>query len=149
VVDVGERAPGFDLETTGGRVTLRELSAAGPVVVAFYTEDATPVCSTQITALKNDYDLLRELGARVVAISTDSLESHRAFGEWLGGVPFDLASDTDLAVAKAYGVADEVTKRSQRAIFVVKDGVVTLAIPWFNPSNTQQYQQVFEALGLE
>jgi len=146
--EIGDRAPDFDLPSTAGRVHFLEQAAGKKIVLVFYAEDATPTCSSQVSALKNDFDLILELGASVLAVSADSLESHKGFVESLGGLPFPLVSDTDLQAAKAFGVADESGKRSRRAIFVVEDGLIRLAIPWFNPSNSQQYQQVFEALGI-
>ena len=147
--EAGDPAPDFELPSTGGSIRLSEASRDRPVVVAFYMEDNTPTCSSQVAALKGDHDLFEELGANVIAISADPLESHRSFAERLGGVPFTLASDEDLSAARAFGVVDETGKRSRRAVFVVRDGVVQLAIPWFNPSNSEQYQQIFAALGLE
>ncbi len=144
---VGERAPDFALEGTDGPVRLSEALGEGPVVVAFYQEDDTPTCRTQLAAFRDDYDLLRELGARVLAISTDPLASHRAFAERLAP-PFPLLSDEGGAIARAYGVYDEGERRARRAVFVVgPDGVIRESIPWYNPANPSQFEQVFRALG--
>ena len=146
----GEAAPRFTLPTTAGELSLEDLTARGKVVLAFYAEDATPLCSTQVSMLKDDYDTVRELGASVLAVSADSLDSHRQFAERLGGLPFPLASDEDLAVARLYDVADEEAKRSRRAAFVVDEkGVITHAEPWFQPGNSAQFEAIFRALGLE
>lgn len=150
MIAAGEAAPTFTLRTTDGDISLDSLTSRGQVVLAFYAEDATPLCSTQLSMLKDDYDTVRELGASVLAISADSLDSHRQFAERIGGVPFPLASDEDLAVARLYDVADEEAKRSQRAIFVIDEaGIVGHAEPWFQPGNPTQYEAVFRALGLE
>ncbi len=146
MIGPGDAAPDFELAGTAGTVRLSSLSAGVKVVLAFYAEDATPTCSAQVSALKADHDLIQELGARVIAISADSVESHRAFAERLGGVPFDLVSDEALTAARAYGVVDEAGKRSRRAVFVVEDGTVRLALPWFNPANSSQYEEIFRAL---
>ncbi len=146
----GDPAPDFTLPSTQGPVSLSDLRRRGKVVLAFYFQDETPLCATQVGMLKGDFDLLTELGAQVVAISADDLESHRRFAERLGGVPFPLASDEALAVARAYGVVDETGKRCRRAIFVLdEDGRVLLANPFFQPNSPDQYQQLFRALGLE
>lgn len=146
----GEPAPRFALPTTAGDVSLDDLTARGKVVLAFYAEDATPLCSTQLSMLKNDYDTVRDLGASVLPVSTDLLAAHRQFAERLGGVPFPLASDEDLTVARLYGVADEEAKRSGRAVFVIDEtGIIAHAEPWFQPGNPTQYEAVFRALGLE
>lgn len=143
-------APRFTLPTTDGEVSLNGLTAKGKVVLAFYAEDATPLCSTQVSMLKDDYDTVRELGASVLAVSADSLDSHRQFAERLGGLPFPLASDEDLTVARLYNVADEEAKRSGRAVFVIdEEGLITHAEPWFQPGNPAQFEAIFRALGLE
>lgn len=147
MVDAGDPAPDFALEGMNGVVRLSEASAGAPVIVLFYTEDATPACTAQVAAFKADYDLVQEFGARVVAVSADSLESHAAFVSRLDGVPFDIVSDPNLAAARSFGVVDDTGKRARRSVFVVQDGIVKLAMPWFNLSNSAQYQQVFEALG--
>jgi peroxiredoxin Q/BCP len=146
----GDPAPRFTLPTTAGELSLDDITARGKVVLAFYAEDATPVCSSQLSMLKDDYDAVRELGASVLAVSADSLDSHRQFAERLGGLPFPLASDEDLTVARLYDVADEEAKRSRRAAFVVdEEGVITHAEPWFQPGNSAQFEAIFRALGLE
>ncbi len=146
----GDPAPRFTLPTTDGEVSLDGLTAKGKVVLAFYAEDATPLCTTQVSMLKDDYDTVRELAASVLAVSADSLDSHRQFAERLGGLPFPLASDEDITVARLYDVADEAAKRSGRAVFVIdEEGVITHAEPWFQPGNPAQFEAIFRALGLE
>ena len=144
----GDLAPDFRLPDAGGDVTLAEALAQGPVVVAFYQEDDTPTCRAQLTSFRDDYDILRELGARVLAISVDSIGSHQAFAERLQP-PFPLLSDEDGAVARAWGVYDEEGRRARRAVFVVgQDGLIRLSIPWYNPANAGQDEQVCRVLGL-
>ena len=144
----GETAPDFRLPSTVGEVVGSDLWASGPVVLAFYTEDGTPACQSQVRALAEDLPLLSEFGARVIAISADSLESHRRFLERLGDLPYPLASDPDLTVARAYGVADEEQKRSRRAVFVIgAGGRILHTNPWFSAASPEQRLAVLEALG--
>lgn len=143
----GERAPDFELPGTEGRVRLSEVLASGPVVLTFYQEDGTPVCQSQLAAFRDDYDVLRELGASVLAVSVDPLSEHQAFAARLRP-PFPLLADEDGAVARAYGVYDPEQRRARRAVFVIdRDGTVRLSIPWYNPARADQYEQVFRALG--
>jgi len=93
---------------------------------------------------------VRELGAEVIAVSADSLESHEAFAERLGGVPFPLGSDERLEAAASYGVVDDSGKRSRRAVFVIdRGGRILHAELWFQPGNPGQYEAIFRTLGLE
>jgi peroxiredoxin Q/BCP len=145
----GDRAPDFSLPSTEGDVRLSELLQQGRVLVAFYTEDATPSCSNEIAALKDAADVLD--GVSIVGISADSVESHRAFAERLGGVPFALASDADLAAARAYDVVSEDdARRSRRALFVVEqDGTISFAADPFSVNSTAQLEEALRALGVE
>ena len=146
----GQQAPDFTLPSTAGSITLSQLLKQGKVLLLFYTEDATPLCTTEVTSFKDEYAALSELGAQVVAVSSDSLASHESFAQKLGGIPFPLASDESLEAAGAYGVVDEGSKRARRAVFVIdQDGRLLHANPFYNPGNPGQYMEVFQALGLE
>ena len=149
--DAGERAPDFVLPTADGDVRLSDRLQQGRVLLAFYFEDATPTCSTEVSALKDACDALREACADVIAVSADGVESHRAFAERLGGLPFPLASDAELTVARAYdAVAEDDPRRSRRALFVIdRDGAVLYAANPYSPNSLSQMEGAFRALGLE
>jgi peroxiredoxin len=148
--DVGDKAPDFTLPSTEGDIKLSELTASSKVLLAFYSEDNTPLCSSELSVLKEDYEIIEALGARAVAISADNIVEHTDFAERLGGLPFPLASDPHLEVANLYGVADEDGKRSRRAVFVIdRGGEILHAEPWFQPGNPSQYEEIFRALGFE
>jgi peroxiredoxin Q/BCP len=151
VPETGERAPDFSLAGTDGVVRLSERLERGPVLLAFYFEDATPTCSTEVAALKDAYEMIAELGADVLAVSADSVDSHRAFAERLGDLPFALLSDTELSAARAYGVvSEEDAKRSRRALFVIdRDGTVRYAANPYSPNSLQQFEEALRALGME
>ena len=146
-----EGTPLPDLTLTGadGPVALRDLAGGKPLVVAFYVEDQTPTCSAQLCAFRDDYDLIEEMGASFVGISADDAESHARFRE-SQHLPFSLLADPNLEAARAFRVVDETGQRSIRALFVVDAaGTIKTSIPYYNPANGDQYQAVFEALGLD
>lgn len=150
VPEPGQPAPDFELPGVPAGVRLSQVFGARKVVLTFYTEDNTPLCSAQVGMLQEDYEIIQGLGAEVVAVSADSLKSHREFAERAGGFPFPLLSDTGLEAARLYGVADESGKRCRRAMFVIdRGGTVLHAEPWFQPGNPDQYEAVFRALGFE
>jgi peroxiredoxin Q/BCP len=148
--EVGGAAPDFELPSTQGVFRLSDLTAAKKVILAFYQEDNTPLCSSEVSVFKEDYELIQHLRAEIVAMSTDDLDSHMDFEAKLGGVPFPLVSDEGLEATRAYGVLDEAGKRSRRAIFVIdKGGKILHVVPWFQPGNPNQYEEIFVALGFE
>jgi len=104
----------------------------------------------RLTMMTGDYEIVRALGAEVVAVSADTLESHETFALELGGVPFPLASDERLEAARQYQVLGDDGKRSRRAVFVIdRGGKILHAVPWFQPGNPTQYEEIFAALGFE
>ena len=146
----GAPAPDFRLPSTEGEVSLGEWAGRGKVVLAFYAEDGTPACASELEGFKAEYELIRELGAGVIGISRDGLASHRAFAERADGFPFPLASDVDLKVGRAYGVDDPDSRRHRRAVFVIGEGGSVLhADTRFQPGSVPAMTAVFEALGLE
>lgn len=146
---VGDRAPPIMLALADGPTALRDLVRAGPVAVLFFAEASTPTCDAQLRTFVTDYDLVRDLGAQVVAISTDTAADQARFAQVLAA-PFPIVSDPTGEAARAFGVFDTQTKRSVRAVFVIgRDGVVLSAHPWYNPTNPTQVSEVFRALGAE
>lgn len=151
-IQAGAQAPDFSLPTTEGDRSLGGMLAAGRrLVLAFYIEDGTPSCESELGMLRDSYEMLREFSAGILAVSADSIESHRAFLERIGGLPFPLASDADLFVAKTYDVVDEGDPhRSRRAVFVIDhDRKVVLAISHFQPANLSHVEAIFAVLGAE
>lgn len=85
----------------------------------------------------------------MLAISADSFESHSRFAEREGGFPFPLLSDPRLEAISAYEVMDEQGQKARRALFVVaQNGRIECAIPYYNPANSAQFLEVFQALGM-
>jgi thioredoxin-dependent peroxiredoxin len=121
-LNVGDRAPEFELPGTGGR-TYRLADYRGrKLVIAFYPGDFTAVCTKQFCSYRDNADKLDGLGADVLGISPQSVESHERFTEEKRlNVP--LLADEDKSVARAYGVLAGPMVR--RAIFVIdEEGVV-------------------------
>ena len=103
-----------------------------------------------VSSLKGEYETVEALGATVIGLSADSVESHAAFCESLGGCPFPLASDADLAVAKAYGAITEDGESPIRSVYVLDNALsVVHTIPWYQPGNVGQFMEIFRALGME
>lgn len=141
-------APDLTLAGTEGPRRLRP-APGHPLLVIFYQEDSTPACSTQLASFSADFELVRELGAEVVAISADNLATHRHFAERLGGLPFPLLSDPGGTAAQEFGVWDAQNRRAVRSVFVVDDnGNIRYASRHYSLGNLDEYQRVFEALGL-
>ena len=121
-LDVGDAAPDFELPGTGEK-TYRLADYRGrKVILAFYPGDFTAVCTKQFCSYRDQGEQLDSLGAVVLGISPQSVDSHERFTEEKRlNVP--LLADEDKSVARAYGVVAGPMVR--RAIFIVdEEGVV-------------------------
>ncbi|VVB76766.1 Peroxiredoxin [uncultured archaeon] len=101
MIALGDMAPDFDLSGSDGkRHTLGEFKGRR-LVLYFYPKDGTPGCTTEACSFRDSNDAIRALGAEVVGISKDTIESHGRFRE-KQGLNFLLLSDTDSKTIKAY-----------------------------------------------
>ncbi|HUO82638.1 MAG TPA: peroxiredoxin [Gammaproteobacteria bacterium] len=100
---VGEPAPEFELRDQTG--AWRSLDDYGGQWLAlyFYPKDDTPGCTTEACAFRDNIYAFRELGAEIVGISLDDVDSHRQFAEKYH-LPFTLLSDPEGKTALKYGV---------------------------------------------
>lgn len=121
-VKVGDPAPDFELPGTGGRTYALSDYRGGKLILAFYPGDFTAVCTRQFCSYRDQGERLDALGAPVLGISPQSVDSHERFiREKSLNVP--LLADEDKAVARAYGVLAGPLVR--RATFVVdEEGIV-------------------------
>ena len=94
------------------------------VVLLFYPGDETPICTRQMCSVRDRWEDYAATGAEVVGISTDSVESHKAFAEH-HELPLRLLSDADRKVADLYGAKSLVPGKVARSVFVIDaDGVI-------------------------
>jgi peroxiredoxin Q/BCP len=124
-VNVGDLAPDFTLLSQNGEnVTLSQFRGKKNVVLYFYPKDETPGCTREACTFRDSYELFTDLGAEVVGVSADTVESHKAFAEH-HNLPFTLLSDVDNVVRKIYGATSTLGFIPGRVTFIIdKKGVV-------------------------
>jgi len=121
-VTVGDPAPDFELGGTEGPFRL-SAHRGERVVLLFYPGDDTPVCTKQFCSYRDRAEDVSQLGATIVGISSQDLDSHRAFVA-KHGLNIPLLADVDRSVARLYGAGASVLG-TRRAVFVVdEDGVI-------------------------
>ncbi len=100
------------------------------VVVFFYPLDFTFVCPTEIHGFNEHYEEFKRLGAEVVAVSTDSVYSHKAWIEHgLGPVKFPMIGDTNHAISEGFGVLLPEKGIALRGTFIIDpNGVIKSAV---------------------
>ena len=104
---IGQRAPDFTLISHNeGELNLAWYRGRQNVVLAFYPGDWTAVCAQQIPGLQAVADRFEALNCQLLALSVDSVSSHKAWSRSLGGISFPLMADyfPHGEVAQKYGV---------------------------------------------
>jgi thioredoxin-dependent peroxiredoxin len=152
-ITAGEAAPAFELPAVadGGAqltVTMPAILEHGRALLIFYQDDGMPICTSELKAFAQEYELLAEARVQVFGVNTNGLGSHARFQE-RDHFPFPLISDFHAEVVKGYGLWDADEGKSKRAVVLVEqDGRVGYVQPHFNPGNVNALVEVFEALGL-
>jgi peroxiredoxin Q/BCP len=150
--DVGSRAPDFSLpwasrDGVGPIESPYQLASdrGKTVVVAFFPRDFTKGCTAEMRTFAEQYDSLFGTDVVLVAISTDSLETHRRFAQSLK-LPFRLLSDPDQRVSKQYASKDP-DGYNRRTIYVIgPDGRVAFRNLQFNALDPQDYAELRSAI---
>ena len=124
-INVGDKAPDFTLSSQmGDNVTLSEYFGKKNIVLYFYPKDESPGCTREACKFRDRYEVFTGLGAEVLGISSDSLESHKSFATH-HGLPFILLSDEDNKVRELYGVSSTMGIIPGRVTYIIdKKGVV-------------------------
>lgn len=125
-IAVGQKAPDFTLKDQDQNdVSLASLKGHN-VVLAFYPLDFSPVCSKEHACFSDDLKQFEGLGAKVLAVSVDSIYAHKAFAEKLK-INYPLLADFHPkgGVAKQFGLYLEDKGITNRATVILdKAGVV-------------------------
>lgn len=98
----GQKAPDFKLPSTSGKeFQLYKDKLLKPIIIYFYPKDFTPGCTTEACEFRDTFDLFRDMEIDVIGISRDDIKTHLEFKK-SNKLPFELLSDPDGKVAKAY-----------------------------------------------
>ncbi len=90
------------------------------VVLFFYPRDFTFVCPTEIRGFAKQYDEFKKLGVEILAASTDSVYSHKAWFERdLAEVSFPVLADTAHTLSRDYEVLNEENGEAERGLFII------------------------------
>ena len=130
----GDKAPAFKLATDGGgHVSLADLKGQ-PVVLYFYPKDNTAGCTREAVDYTRLAKKFQDLGVAVIGVSKDTVASHDKFKD-KHKLKLTLASDSETALAQAYGVWIEKNlygRKSmgmERATFLI-DGTAKIRAIW-------------------
>jgi alkyl hydroperoxide reductase subunit AhpC len=143
MLKVQQPAPEFTLQSHQDKtVTLTSLKGKW-VTLFFYPLDFTFVCPTEVTEFSKRYAEFREKNCEVLGVSVDSIYSHKAWAEQIGGLNYPLLSDMHKDVGRRYGVLLEEKGFHLRGTFVIDpEG----NLRWMNVSDNSVGRSVDEVL---
>ena len=131
---LGKPAPPFCLPDADEQNVCLADMAGKWVVVYFYPRDNTPGCTLEARSFSESADEFTALGAVIIGVSGDSVDSHKKFSD-KQNLRFTILSDTDHEVLKSYGVWKEkklfgsIGLGTERSTFLIgPDG--TIASVW-------------------
>lgn len=157
-ITLGSIAPDFNASTTMGDLAFHKWLGSSWGLLFSHPEDYTPVCTTELGVVANLYDEFKSRNVKAIALSVDSLESHKG---WIldieksmnTKVNFPIIADEHAKVAQLYGMIHKNSseKHTIRSVFVIgpdKDIKLMLTYPMAVGRNFDEILRVVDALQL-
>lgn len=119
MLEIGVKAPDFELPDQNGDIHKLSDYRGRKVILYFYPRDNTAGCTKQACGFSERYPLFLEKGAVVLGVSKDTVASHKRFEEKYG-LAFTLLSDTERKVIEAYDVWKEKKNYGKVSMGVVR-----------------------------
>lgn len=117
-LEIGQPAPSFDcLSTTGKNLTLNDFKGKW-LVLYFYPKAFTPGCTAESCSLRDNHGEIKKLGAEILGVSLDGLETQIEFKKKYQ-LPFELLADAEKKVGTAYGVLGFLSLYAKRKTFII------------------------------
>jgi len=150
-VEVGQEAPDFELRNQHGeRIRLSSFRGARNVVLVFYPLAFSGVCSSELSALRDNFPEVTSDDTELLTVSVDSVYVLRKWSD-TEGFQFGLLSDfwPHGGVASLYGVFNADRGVALRGTFIIdKAGVVRWKVvnPIPEARDIAEYQKALAAL---
>ena len=166
-LQLGDKAPDFEAETTQGKIRFHDWIGNSWCVLFSHPKDFTPVCTTELgymAKLKPEFD---KRNTKIIGLSVDPVTNHAKWAkdieEIQGTAPnYPMIGDTDLSISKAYGMlpastsgtsegrtpADNQTVRNVFVIAPDKTIKLILVYPMTTGRNFDEVLRVIDSLQL-
>jgi len=164
---IGTDAPDFDAKTTDGPIRFHQWLGDSWGVMFSHPKDFTPVCTTELgymARIKPEFDRRK---VKVIGLSIDPVENHAGWAKDIAetqgtAVNFPMIGDTDLKVAKLYGMlpaeagetcegrtaADNATVRNVYVIGPDKKIKLVISYPMSTGRNFDEVLRVIDSMQL-
>jgi peroxiredoxin (alkyl hydroperoxide reductase subunit C) len=143
---IGADAPVFTAETTEGTLDFPKDFGNNWKIIFSHPRDFTPVCSSEVLELAQMQNEFKEIGVKLVVLSTDKLQSHQMWKAALEEISyknrkavkinFPFVDDHTASISKQYGMLHQPTSTTKdvRGVFIInpKDKIEAI---FFYPMN--------------
>ena len=164
---LGDQAPDFTQESTAGTINFHEWIGDSWCILFSHPKDFTPVCTTELGAVAALEPEFKKRNCKIVGLSVDSVGDHAEWSKDIEeatghAVGYPLIGDTDLAIAKLFGMlpasasgsagvrtaADNATVRKLFIIGPDKKVKLTLTYPMTTGRNFHEVLRVLDSIQL-
>jgi alkyl hydroperoxide reductase subunit AhpC len=124
MISISKPAPDFQRLKTYHKGEFHEVSLSDYkgkwLVLFFYPRDFTFICPTELKGFATHENAFQKMHAEVLAASTDSEWSHKAWFERdLPMVQYPVVADTTQKLSRAYDVYNENEGLAERGLFII------------------------------
>ena len=139
-LQVGDKAPSFDLPGTDGRSHALPLpnNADTPwTVLAWFPKAYTSGCTIECRSLAQNGHLIKKFNVRYFMLSVDPIETNTAFAAD-EDADFPLLSDATSEIAEKYGVLSPGGYAKRQTFYVDPDGTIQAIDRKVNPKTSAE-----------
>ncbi len=152
MVEVGEKAPEFELVDPDLKMRKLEEFKGKKVVLSFFVAASSPICETEMCTFRDSREQISDYGAQVIAISNDGPFANKAFAE-KHNLTFPVLGDYNSKTIREYGVLMpdllhvKDYNAAKRSVFIVnEDGKIGYKWVSEDPLVEPNYNEVKEYL---
>ena len=139
-LQVGDKAPSFDLPGTDGRSHALPLpnNADTPwTVLAWFPKAFTSGCTIECRSLAQNGHLIKKFNVRYFMLSVDPIETNKAFAAD-ENADFPLLSDATTEIAEKYGVLSPRGYAKRQTFYVDPQGTIQAIDRKVNPKTSAE-----------
>jgi alkyl hydroperoxide reductase subunit AhpC len=164
---INDTAPNFTAETTQGTINFHDWIGDGWAILFSHPKDFTPVCTTELGYMAGLQPEFAKRNCKIIGLSVDPVTNHSKWAadieETQGHkVTYPMIGDTDLKVAKLYGMlpaesghtsegrtaADNATVRTVFVVGPDKKIKLMLVYPMTTGRNFDEVLRVLDSMQL-